>query len=258
MGGDPRSCPPGGNGRLSLPRTSGVGIVRCQRTDLKPDGRPGRISRWNTSTEGELVWIHALTIIGAVMEHGEEPATDEVLAVKARDGDQDAFAELVRRYQQGVVNLAYRLVGNWEEALDLSQEIFLRVYQNLDRYDAQRPFKPWLYRIATNYCYDHLRQRGRRRRAYVTTEWTEQAPVVDGRIDLEEHVLQGEIRQAVEEVIASLPDRYRATVVLRYLEGLSYQEIAEALDMPLGTVKTHLYRAREQMRAALKAKGVTP
>ncbi len=204
------------------------------------------------------MWTHALTLIGAVMDRGEGKATDEALAVRARDGNHDAFAELVRRYQQGVVNLAYRLVGDWDTALDLSQEIFLRVYQNLHRFDARRPFKPWLYRLATNYCYDYLRRRGRRDRAFTTTALAPTLPISDEGANPETLALQGEIHRAVEEVLASLPPRYRAAAVLRYLEGLSYQEIAEALDMPLGTVKTHLHRAREQMRAALEAKGLTP
>lgn len=219
---------------------------------------PERISRWNTGTEGALVGTQALTIIATVTQRGEEPATDEALAVKARDGDQDAFAELVRRYQQGVVNLAYRLVGNREEALDLSQEIFLRVYENLDRFDPRRPFRPWLYRIATNYCYDFLRRQGRRRDSVEEVSLAEGEAVANGHVDPEDALLQGEVQRVVEEVIASLPARYRPVVILRYVEGMSYQEIAEALQLPLGTVKTYLHRSRELLRIALEERGITP
>lgn len=231
---------------------------RVRAVGSKPNCGPARISRWNMGTGREPVWTHALTIMGAVTEHGEEPATDEALAVKARNGDQDAFAELVRRYQQGVVNLAYRLVGSREEALDLSQEIFLRVYENLDRFDPRRPFKPWLYRIATNYCYDFLRRQGRRRESVEEVSFAAGEALADKHVNPEAAVLRGEVQRVVEEVIASLPARYRPAVILRYVEGMSYQEIAEALQLPLGTVKTYLHRSRELLRTALEERGIRP
>ncbi len=200
----------------------------------------------------------ALSVPSAAERGEREAASDEELALRAQDGDQDAFAALVRRYQQGVVNLAYRLVGNWDEALDLSQEIFLRVYENLHRFDPQRPFKPWLYRIATNYCYDHLRRKGRREKGYTTTPLERGIPVSEDRVDPEAWALRGEIRRTVEEVIAGLPSRYRAAVVLRYIEGMSYQEIADALGIPLGTVKTYIHRSRELLRTALEERGIRP
>lgn len=186
---------------------------------------------------------------------GRAPS-DEDLVQRARQGEDDAFALLVQRHQRGVVNLAHRLVGDWQEALDLGQEVFLRVYQNLERFDDRRPFRPWLYRLATHRCYDHLRQRSRRPAPAGLDEAVRVEPATDNHP--EGQVLRGEVRQAVEEVIASLSPRYRAVVVLRYLEGLSYEEIARALDMPLGTVKTCIHRAREQLRAALEKKGFVP
>ena len=186
-----------------------------------------------------------------------ERVSDEELARRSQQGNNDAYALLVERYQRSIVNLVYRLVGDWQTALDLSQDVFLRVYQSLDHYDPQRPFKPWLYRVATNLVYDHLRRQQRRHRILDTVQTT--PDLVDEHLtDPEELALQGDIRRAVEEVIAALPPHYRTVVVLRYLEDMSYREIATALDMPIGTVKTHIHRARELMRVALEAKGWTP
>lgn len=182
--------------------------------------------------------------------------SDEELVQQTRRGNRDAFAVLVERHQDGVVNLVYRLVWNWEEALDIAQETFVRAYEALSTFQPERRFKPWLYRIAANISYDYLRRQQRL-----------EAFGPDGHLSVkanatsaDPHMLveQREIRQTVEEVIAELPPRYRAVVVLRYFEELSYTEIAEVLDMPVGTVKTYLHRARTLLRVALRRRGMTP
>ena len=182
---------------------------------------------------------------------------DEALARQAQGGDAQAFAALVDRYQRGLVNLAYRLVGNWETALDLAQDTFVRAYQALNSFDSSRRFSPWLYRIATNRCYDYLRQQ-RRRQAVSLEEVKGEAWNIDESSNPVQQAEQHDLAQAIEEAIAGLPPRYRTVVVLRYLEGMSYQDIAETLEMPLGTAKTHIYRARVSLRQTLSQKGIVP
>ncbi len=182
---------------------------------------------------------------------------DETLARQAQGGDGQAFAALVDRYQRGLINLAYRMVSNWETALDLAQDAFVRAYQALNTFDPTRRFSPWLYRIATNRCYDYLRQQ--RRRPAVSLEAIKgDAWSIDESSNPVRQAEQNDLGQAIEEAIAGLPPRYRTVVVLRYLEGMSYQDIAETLEMPLGTAKTHIYRARASLRQALSQKGIVP
>ncbi len=184
--------------------------------------------------------------------------SDEELARRAQKGDPEAFSTLVERYQRGIVNLAYRLVGDWETALDLAQDTFVRAYQALDTFDPTRRFSSWLYRIATNRCYDYLRQQGRWESVVVAEPAEGVTWPGDTSDDPLRHLEQHDLRMAIEEAIAALPPRYRAVVVLRYLENLSYQEIADVLDLPIGTVKTHLYRARDLLRKILNQKGMVP
>lgn len=201
----------------------------------------------------------AVLPLSAITTTEKSAASDEELAHRAKQGDLEAFSVLVERYQRGIVNLAYRLVGDWETALDLAQDTFVRAYQALNTFDSTRRFSPWLYRIATNRCYDHLRQQGRRRESVPLEAVAEEK--IRSRNKLGDPAWQTEqrdLRRIVEEAIAGLPVRYRTVVVLRYLEDMSYQEIAEALDLPIGTVKSHLYRARELLRQTLSEKGIVP
>ncbi|MGN6811638.1 MAG: sigma-70 family RNA polymerase sigma factor [Thermomicrobiales bacterium] len=173
-----------------------------------------------------------------------EPKTDErVLIARARDGDQDAFREVVERYQAAVYNLAYRMLGNADEAEDAAQEIFVRVYRQLARYDPERKFSTWILAIATNYCIDQLR---RRRMQLVPLEsiipWArarESGPEGDA--------IDREARDELQELIRQLPEKYRAPLVLRYWQDLSCAEIAEVLQVPEGTVKTQIHRARKAL-----------
>ncbi len=205
-----------------------------------------------------MTTAEALALIAREHREHREAVSDEELARRAQQGDTDAFSLLVQRYQRGIANLAYRLVGHWDTALDLTQEVFVRTYQMLHTFDTRRSFKPWIYRIATNRCYDYLRQQGRRESFMREQDLSPRLPARDRAADPEDRVLQNEIRRAVEEVIASLPPHYRAVITLRYLEDMSYKEIAEALDMPMGTVKTHIHRARELLRTALENRGIRP
>jgi RNA polymerase sigma-70 factor (ECF subfamily) len=154
-----------------------------------------------------------------------------------------------------VFNLAYRMCGNAEEASDLSQEIFLRVYRNLDKHDSTRPFGPWLYRVGHNLGINFVTRRPKRmlpidaRRGDgggALHEPPSDAPSAHERVEHDERAEQ--VRTAVLEL---KPDQ-RAIVTLHYFQGLSYDELADTLELPIGTVKNRLFRARETLRAILE------
>lgn len=184
--------------------------------------------------------------------------SDEALAQLALKEDPDAFAELVNRYQKGIYNLAYRLTGERDEAQDLAQETFLRAYAALPSFQTDRRFSPWLYRIATNLCFDYLKRRGRLGTTPIEDFEAEGAemPLPDWSMEPARALERKETQEEVQAAILSLPEKYRAVVILRHIEGLSYSEMAEVLTLPLGTIKTHLYRARELLKARLQEGGV--
>lgn len=189
----------------------------------------------------------------------DERGNDEELARKAQAGDREAFAALVRAYEQPIYHLAYRLAGgDAEEARDLAQEIFVRAYTRLDSYDAARPFFPWLYRLGVNYGLNHRRQQ----RTHPTIRLSEVRRYDEGERDVDLEIADqkrgpeelselGEQQAMVNAAIARLPHDYRAVIALRYGADLSYEDIAATLDIPLGTVKTRLYRAKEALRREL-------
>lgn len=171
---------------------------------------------------------------------------DRDLLVRARDGDRDAFGTLIRRHQQRIFGLGARLLGNATEADDLVQDTFLRVWRALDRFDEARPFVPWLVRIATNRALDVLNARSRRagEEALEALPWEGPSP--------DEDVDRARLRKEVMRALQTLPDDQRSVLVLRAYEGLSYREIADALELPIGTVMSRLARARETMRRRVR------
>ncbi len=183
-----------------------------------------------------------------------EALTDEVLAARVQaTGDLDAFAQLVTRYRVRLTGLARRMLtgmgsGGPEEAEDVAQEVFLAAYDKRATFRRGQPFRPWLYRIAVNRCLDRLRAQARRP---LMTD-LEDRPELSGEGDDPLGVLLAEERDVrLQAAVAELPPKYRAVFLLRHLDELSYEEIAVATSLPLGTVKTHLFRARAQLRQAL-------
>lgn len=171
---------------------------------------------------------------------------DEQLVERASRGDDNqAFAELVRRHQGKVRGLLLRLTANPTLADDLAQEVFLRAYRGLIGFEGRARFSTWLYRIAYNVFLNH-RTRTRELSA-LPSGFDTHAAAPDS--DLSASRL--DMRRDLSSAIAALPERYRAVVTLHYLEDVSYPEIAEVLDLPLGTVKTHLHRAKKMLRASL-------
>jgi RNA polymerase sigma-70 factor, ECF subfamily len=186
---------------------------------------------------------------------------DADLVVRALAGREDGFEELVRRYQRPIVAYVYRMVGDYDSALDLAQEVFIKVYNSLGRYRPEFKFSTWIYRIAHNASIDHLRRAGN-----VRTEEMEVAgdggstfekPIASKSLTPEQETERGERRAEIEEVVRQLAPAYRELIVLRHSHDLSYDEIAEVTGLPLGTVKNRIFRAREAMRELLVARGIT-
>ncbi len=186
--------------------------------------------------------------------------SDPAVVTEARKGSESAYRELLSRYERPVFSLIFRMVRDRETAEDLSQETFIKVLNNLDRYSPEFKFSSWLFKIANNLTIDHLRRRR------VDTISIEGAPdavtsesaratsiaVVSGDESPLEELESRELGSAIERAIGRLRPEYRACIMLRHVEDKSYEEIAEIVKLPLGTVKTYIHRARHELRAALE------
>ncbi|HIU10482.1 MAG TPA: sigma-70 family RNA polymerase sigma factor [Candidatus Avidehalobacter gallistercoris] len=177
---------------------------------------------------------------------------DEDLARLAQQGNKDAFAELVKRYEKQIFSMAYRLIGDYDEAADLAQEAFLRIYSQLRRYDPGKKFFSWMYRVAQNTCLNALAKKPAN---VIPVERAEEYfgdEVKTGASEPEQDYLNREIRQSIDQAIAGLPDNYRDVIYLRYIEDMSYQQIADVLNLPISTVETRLFRGKKQLQQRLK------
>ena len=184
---------------------------------------------------------------------------DGELVKTAIAGREASFEELVRRYQRPIAAYVYRMVGDYDSALDLTQEVFIKVYNSLARYRSEFKFSTWIYKIAHNAAIDHLRRYAVRGQAVTSGFDTEgrDTPVEGRRLTPEQESERSERRSEVEMVVEMLPCAYRELIVLRHSHDLSYDEIAEVTGLPLGTVKNRLFRAREAMRDLLIRRGIT-
>ena len=185
---------------------------------------------------------------------------DADVVALARDGRDSAFRELVRRYERPVFSLIFRMVRNRETAEDLSQDTFVKVLNHIDRYSPEFKFSSWLFKIANNVAIDHLRKRqldviSMDGAAYASSSAEVEATSFDVAVRQEsalEEMAAREMGSAIESAIARLRPEYRSCIMLRHVEGRSYEEIAATLDLPLGTVKTYIHRARHELRRALE------
>jgi RNA polymerase sigma-70 factor (ECF subfamily) len=178
---------------------------------------------------------------------------DLQLVTASKNGNQDAFALLVQRYQRRVFNLVYRMLQEYEEANEITQETFLAAWQGLPAFRGDARFSTWLYRIAYNFCLKQLEQRKRDRalQAALQAEQVLESAEDDQR---ENATLDAHDRQAmIQEQLSHLPAKYRIVLILRHLQDMTYEEMAEILTMPIGTIKTHLFRARNLLKERLQA-----
>ncbi len=173
------------------------------------------------------------------------PSPDLFLARRAASADAEAWDEIIERYGERIYNLAYRFTGNAAEAEDLTQDIFLKLYRNLDRYRGDVPLMAWALRLSRNLCIDHYRHhRARRQAETVSDEVLQHMPSGD---DVEARSQKRERRRLVHQVLAEMSENLASVVMLRDLQGLSYDEIAAFFEVPVGTIKSRLSRARREL-----------
>src|SRR6185503_5932340 len=185
--------------------------------------------------------------------------SDRDLVATAVNGQEGSFEELVRRYQRPISAYVYRMVGNYESALDLTQEIFIKVYASLRKYRSEFKFSTWIYKIAHNAAVDHLRRSSTREQSLINGSDGDQfeLPIESRRLSPEQESERKERRVEIESVVRALPANYRELIILRHSQDLTYEEIVEVTGLPLGTVKNRLFRAREMMRQQFVNRGIT-
>jgi len=188
-----------------------------------------------------------------------EQVDDKEFVARALKGDESAYGELLERFRRPVFSLIYRMIGDREQAEDLAQESFVKAFNNLDSYNPHYRFSSWLFKIANNHAIDHLRRARlstvsihgsphaanleREEETRIVLEATDESP--------EQEILALELGGEIESAIAVLRPEYRTAVILRHVENRPYEEIAEIMEVPIGTVKTFLHRARAELREAL-------
>ncbi len=175
---------------------------------------------------------------------------DYALIQDCRKGDRQALGSLVRRYERPVFNAAYRMLGTADEAADVTQTVFLKAFENLDRYNPQYKFFSWIYRIAVN---ESINQLNRRKRI----EELGENEASSGR-GPDAMVNAGQLSEEVQDVLMELSEDHRAVIVLRHFTECSYREIGEVLQIPEKTVKSRLFSARKAMKVQLERKGIAP
>ena len=182
---------------------------------------------------------------------------DEELGVirEVLDGRTDRFGDLVLAHQKGIYNLCLRMLGNEQDALDASQEAFFRAFRSLASFRGESRFSVWLYRLASNECVDMLRKRPAVPPVSLTGEDDEELPVADTRLSPQGELEKKELRASVLRALDTLPPTFREVVVLRDINGLSYDEIASVTGLEPGTVKSRIFRARKKLASALLRDG---
>lgn len=188
----------------------------------------------------------------------ESSLEDDALVKKARGGDEAAYKELVEKYERALYYHILKMVKDKEQVEDLVQETFVKAFDNLNTYSTNYAFSTWLYRIATNHTIDYLRKKKLK-----TLSIDDPVKTKDGEMEMQlpdesagtdRNIIRKQRQKIVRQAIENLPEKYRKVIELRHMEEKSYQEIADVLDSPLGTVKAHIFRARELLYKELKDK----
>jgi RNA polymerase sigma-70 factor (ECF subfamily) len=185
--------------------------------------------------------------------------SDHELVEATQKGDESAFAEIMSRYRNPITNYLYRFLNDYEEAVDLAQETFVRVYFALDRYHTQYAFSTYIYRIATNLAISEIRRRKRRKLLSLTglfqseDESSTEFQPPDDRVLPDAELIDDEQSRMISRAIAALPEKYRVPVILRDVQGLSYDEVAATMELGLGTTKSRISRGRALLKEKLQS-----
>jgi RNA polymerase sigma-70 factor, ECF subfamily len=199
------------------------------------------------------------------LEHGPmtgkkfDKTSDHALMELIKDGDKDAFRQIVQRYRDPVTNYVYRIINDYDTAVDISQEVFLRIFRKASSYEPLAAFSTWIFRIATNLAINEIR---RKRKGLTISIFSRLQDYEDGNYEMQfadpsavspmEEISQQQIRLKIRESLNSLPLKYRVPLLLRELEGYSYEEIAQIVEIPEGTVKSRINRGRSILQKKLK------
>lgn len=182
--------------------------------------------------------------------------TDEEIVEKIKGGSIELFEVIVKRYQRKLVNYIYRMINDFDSAMELCQEVFIKVFNSLDKYNPSFKFTTWIHRISSNATIDWMRKK--KIDAFSidndgdeSTAMSQQLP--SGDLNPLETLEMDQLQQRIEEAIEDLPYIYRQLIILRHINELSYEEISEAVDLPLGTVKNRIFRGREMLKARLRS-----
>ncbi len=178
----------------------------------------------------------------------KEKETDEQLAVMLQKGNKDAFGQLIDRYEPALLRYTHRLLSDQDAAEDVTQETFLKSYRDIQGFDPNRKFSSWLYRIAHNQAIDAIRKR---KGTVILEEAESIASEEDIHDDIQNRLDKKHLRTKLDTAIAKIPTKYRETVILRFYEEKEYDEIAEILHLPIGTVGTYISRAKAELRKQL-------
>lgn len=182
---------------------------------------------------------------------------EQILLKKSQEGDIHAFEQLIESYQKRVFNIAYRIIGSYDDANELAQEVFIKVYRSLVKFKGQSTFSTWIYSITKNVCYDELRKRKNKKVVYIDEDVKYdnseiQRQIEDDRPQPDEIAEKNEIKRIIHEAISELSEEHRVAIVLRDIQGFSYEEISKILECPEGTVKSRINRARQSLKNILK------
>lgn len=172
--------------------------------------------------------------------------TDNEIILECLNGNKEAFSELVTRYKRLVYSVTYKFTKDSDEANDMAQDAFIKIYKSLSQYDSQYKFSTWTVKVTTNICIDYMR-----RKKTNTVSLDEIENLVGKNNSPEEHYLRKEKSMILKKAIDSLPEIYRIPIILYHQQGLSYKEIAEKLDKPISIVKNRIFRARHTLRESL-------
>lgn len=183
--------------------------------------------------------------------------SEKSLLEKARNGDVSAFESLIEEYQKRVFNIAFRMIGNHDDASELAQEVFIRVFKSLKNFKEQSQFSTWIYRITTNVCLDELRKRKNRKVISLDSELELEDSKIRRQIEDDSPTPdivaeRNDLKRIIGAAVRQLSEEHRAVLVLRDYQGFTYEEISRQLDCPEGTIKSRLNRARLALRELLK------